>query len=165
MAERGITLVFGGGKVGLMGVLADACLAAGGTVHGVIPRALRKKEISHEGVTRLHVVATMHERKALMADLSDGFICLPGGYGTFEEFCEIITWAQLGIHQKPCGILNVEGYFDPLIALFDHGVAEGFVRPQHRRMVLTETDPQRLLARMARYTPPELPKWIEEEEV
>lgn len=165
LSEQGIRLVFGGGKVGLMGVVADACLAAGGEVIGVIPRALRKKEISHETVTKLHVVGTMHERKALMAELSDGFLCLPGGYGTFEEFCEVITWGQLGIHAKPCGLLNVNRYYDPLLAQFDHGVSEGFIRPLHRQMVLSHTNPDELLAQMRAYTPVEFSKWVDESEI
>ncbi len=161
LAERGLRMVYGGGRVGLMGEAADAALAAGGEVVGVIPEDLRKKEIAHAGLTELHVVGSMHERKALMADLSDGFIALPGGYGTLEEFAEVLSWAQLSIHEKPCGLLNVNGFYDPLATFFDTAVEEGFVRPDHRSLVLMEKDPQRLLDRMAGYTPPEAKKWIE----
>ena len=126
LAERKIELVYGGGNIGLMGVLADAALEASGRVIGVIPESLMAKEVGHQGLTELRVVGSMHERKALMADLAEGFIALPGGYGTFEEFCEVVTWSQLGLHAKPCGVLNVEKYYDPLLALFDHAVKEGF---------------------------------------
>jgi hypothetical protein len=153
--------VYGGGNVGLMGELADAALAAGGEVIGVIPEALVAWEVAHAGLTELRVVGSMHERKAVMAELADGFLSLPGGYGTFEEFCEILTWAQLGLHAKPCGLLNVEGYFNALLALFDHSVRERFVRPEHRAMVLEERDPARLLDRMAAYRAPVREKWIE----
>lgn len=133
--ERGLGIVYGGGRVGLMGVIADAALAAGGEVIGVIPEALATKEVAHGGVTQLHVVSTMHERKALMADLSDAFIALPGGFGTMDEFCEILTWAQLRIHSKPVGLLNVNGYYDELLALFDKMVREGFVTDTNRGLV------------------------------
>lgn len=165
LAERGIGLVYGGGRVGLMGEVADAALAAGGEAVGVIPKALLEKEIGHDGLTRLHVVGTMHERKTLMADLSDGFLTLPGGYGTLEEFCEVLSWAQLSIHEKPCALLNVGGYFDPLSAFLDAAVAEGFVRPEHRGFVLEDDDPGRLLDAMARYEPPRAKKWVGPEEV
>ena len=135
LAKRGIGIVTGGGHVGLMGVVADAALAAGGTVTGVIPQSLADREVAHLGLTELHVVATMHERKALMADLSDAFIALPGGYGTLDEFCEIVTWAQLGIHAKPIGLLNVDGYYDELIALIDKAVREAFIPPENRALV------------------------------
>jgi uncharacterized protein (TIGR00730 family) len=135
LARRGIGIVYGGGRIGMMGQVADAALAAGGSVIGVIPRDLDEREIGHGGLTELHVVDSMHERKALMAHLSDAFLALPGGFGTLEEFCEAVTWTQLGIHDKPCGLLNVEGYFDPLIAMFDHCVATGFVSPQTRAIV------------------------------
>lgn len=164
IARRGLRLVYGGGNVGLMGVVADAALGAGGEVVGVIPRTLMARELGHGGVTELHVVGTMHERKALMADLSDGFLALPGGYGTLEEFCEILTWAQLGIHRKPCGLLDVDGYWSPLCALFDHAVDEGFLHPDHRALVIEEGDPERLLERMERFVPPATPKWAEPEE-
>jgi uncharacterized protein (TIGR00730 family) len=160
MAERGIGLVYGGGHVGLMGIVADTIMAHGGEAIGVIPEALLRREVGHHGLTELHVVGSMHERKQLMADLSDGFIAMPGGYGTFEEFCEVITWSQLGIHPKACGLLNVLGYYDALLAMFDHGVAEGFIHPQHRAMVLRETDPARLVESMHAFVPPRAEKWI-----
>lgn len=145
LAGRGIELVYGGGNVGLMGVIADACLAAGGTVIGVIPEALIGKEVAgrvvdHRGLTRLEVVASMHIRKARMAELADGFIALPGGFGTFEEFCEILTWGQLGFHVKPMGLLNINGFYDPLLALFERAVAEGFLRDENRAMALAAGD-------------------------
>jgi hypothetical protein len=164
LARRQIGLVYGGGRVGLMGVLADTVLAAGGEVVGVIPEAMVPKELAHEGLTGLHIVGSMHERKACMAELADAFVALPGGYGTFEEFCEIVTWAQLGLHRKPCGLLNVDGYYDRLLALFDHAVAEQFVRPAHRSLVLEERDPERLLLRLAAYRAPALEQWIGREE-
>jgi uncharacterized protein (TIGR00730 family) len=160
LAERGIGLVYGGGRVGLMGVVADAVLQAGGEAVGVIPDALMRREVGHGALTELHVVASMHERKALMADLSDGFMALPGGFGTFEEFCEVLTWSQLGIHPKPCGLLNTAGYYAPLLAMFDHAVAESFVRPQHRALVLEDTDPGRLLERLGAFVAPPTEKWI-----
>lgn len=135
LAAAGIELVYGGGHVGLMGAVADAVLAAGGTAIGVIPRTLAEREVAHTGLTQLHVVETMHERKALMADLSDGFVALPGGFGTFEEFCEILTWVQLRIIDKPCYLLDVAGYYDPLIAMFDRAVSEGFVNAANRSIV------------------------------
>ncbi|HEY0017713.1 MAG TPA: TIGR00730 family Rossman fold protein [Longimicrobium sp.] len=161
LAGQGMGLVYGGGRVGLMGIVADAVMQAGGEAVGVIPEALMRREVGHAALTELHVVGSMHERKALMADLSDGFVAMPGGYGTFEEFCEVITWSQLGIHPKPCALLNVAGYYDALLAMFDHGVAEGFIRPQHRAMVLTEADPDRLLERMRGFVPPDAEKWIQ----
>jgi hypothetical protein len=161
LAGQGMGLVYGGGRVGLMGIVADAVMQAGGEAVGVIPEALMRREVGHAALTELHVVGSMHERKALMADLSDGFVAMPGGYGTFEEFCEVITWSQLGIHPKPCALLNVAGYYDALLAMFDHGVAEGFIRPQHRAMVLTEPDPERLLERMRGFVPPDAEKWIQ----
>ena len=160
IARRGLGLVYGGGRVGLMGAVADAALEEGGEVVGVITEALLSREIAHAGLTKLHVVGSMHERKMLMADLSDGFVTLPGGYGTLEEFFEVLSWAQLSIHEKPCGLLNVNGFWDPLSALFDHTVTEGFVNPDHRSLVLTEGDPSALLERMERYTPPQTRKWI-----
>jgi hypothetical protein len=161
LALRKVGLVYGGGNVGLMGIVADAALAAGGEVIGVIPKALVAKEIAHASLTDLRVVGSMHERKALMAELSDAFVMLPGGFGTFEEFCEVLTWAQLGLHQKACGLLNIEGYYNHLIALFDHAVAEQFVRPQHRSLVLEEQEPLRLLDLLARYQPLLIDKWID----
>ena len=168
LASRGIELVYGGGNVGLMGALADACLAAGGTVIGVIPEALLGKEVAgrhvdHRALTRMEVVDSMHTRKARMAELADGFIALPGGFGTFEEFCEILTWGQLGFHVKPMGLLNVAGFYDPLLALFDHAVHEGFLRPQNRTMALADTDSGRLLDAMATYRPEPVSKWLKEE--
>ncbi len=164
LAERGIGLVYGGGRVGLMGEVADAVLAAGGEVTGVIPRGLMEREVGHRGLTTLHVTGTMHERKALMVDLSDGFVALPGGYGTLDELCEALTWSQLGIHARPCGILNVGGYFDALLALFDHAVREGFVREAHRGLVLEASEPAALLDVMARFQPPTTEKWIRDGE-
>ena len=163
LAERRLTLVYGGGDVGLMGVLADAALAAGGEVIGVIPEALVALEVAHTGLPDLRVVASMHERKALMADLADAFIALPGGLGTLEEFCEIATWAQLGLHGKPCGLVNTDHYFAHLIAFLDHAVAERFLRPEHRAMVLVEEDPERLLDRLEHSCGPALEKWVDRE--
>lgn len=162
LVQEGIGLVYGGASVGVMGQIADAVLASGGEAIGVLPQALFLKEIAHHGLTDLRVVASMHERKALMAELADGFIALPGGMGTLEEFCEVVTWAQLGMHQKPCGLLNVERYYDPLAAFFDHAVAHGFVRPEHRAMILVEEDGAAMLAGMRAYVAPALPKWIAE---
>lgn len=164
LARQGMELVFGGGHVGLMGSIADAVLRQGGKVIGVIPEALVARELAHRGVQDLRVVSSMHERKALMADLAEGFIALPGGFGTFEEFCEILTWGQLGLHRKPCGILNVDGYYRALLELFDHGTAEGFIPAPHRDWVLEETDASRLLERMRAFVPPTVPKWISRKE-
>jgi uncharacterized protein (TIGR00730 family) len=164
LLERGLGLVYGGGNVGLMGAVADTVLAGGGEVIGIIPQALMAREVGHTALTRLHVVETMHERKAMMADLSDAFVALPGGFGTFEEFCEVLTWSQLGFHPKPCGLLNVEGYYAPLLALFDQATAEGFVPPPNRALVIEETDPARLLDRFAAFTPPTTGKWIRSDE-
>jgi uncharacterized protein (TIGR00730 family) len=161
LAERGIGVVFGGGAIGLMGVLADAALSKGGEVIGVIPESLVRREIGHRGVTKLHVVETMHQRKALMADLSDAFIALPGGYGTLEELCEAITWSQLGIQQKPCGLLNIEKYWDGLLAVLDHAVDEEFVRPENSQLVLVAQTPERILERLSEWTPPgHIEKWL-----
>lgn len=165
LAEAGIELVYGGGHVGLMGVVANAALAAGGEVVGVMPRALVEREISHTGLTQLHVVSSMHERKAMMSDLSEGFIALPGGTGTLEEFFEVLTWAQLGEHEKPCGLLDVAGYYAPLLDLFDHMVERGFLSTKHRAMVLVETKPEALLERFERYQPPDTAKWIDRSEM
>jgi uncharacterized protein (TIGR00730 family) len=163
MAERGIGLVFGGGCVGLMGVVADAALAKGGEAIGVIPQSLVRREIGHRGVTKLHVVETMHQRKALMADLSDAFIALPGGYGTLEEICETITWSQLGIQQKPCGLLNIENYWDGMLQFLDHAVREDFVRPENRELVLVASTPEQMLEGLAAWTPPaHIEKWLDE---
>jgi uncharacterized protein (TIGR00730 family) len=164
LASAGVTLVFGGGRVGLMGILADSVLAAGGQAIGVIPRSLVEKEIAHASLTKLHVVESMHERKALMADLADAFVLLPGGFGSWEEFCEIVTWLQLGIHRKPCAILNVAGYYDGLLGLADHALAEGFLRPAHREMLIVENDPQGLLSRLGSAVIPSEVKWVGERE-
>jgi uncharacterized protein (TIGR00730 family) len=160
MVRRGIGLVFGGGAVGLMGVVADAVLAAGGHAIGVIPHALVARELAHRALPDLRVVNSMHERKATMASLSDAFIAMPGGFGTFEEFCEVVTWTQLGVHRKSCGLLNVAGFYDPLITQFDRGVAEGFIRIGNRRIVLAHADPAALLDALGQV--PALPEapWI-----
>jgi uncharacterized protein (TIGR00730 family) len=160
LAERGIGVVYGGASVGLMGAVADAALAAGGHVTGVIPRVLEAREIAHPGLSDLRVVASMHERKALMSDLSDGFVALPGGLGTLEELFEVWTWAQLGMHAKPCAVLDVAGYYAPLLAFLDHGVRERFVRAPHRAMLLVDDEPARLLDRLAAYEPPTVRQWI-----
>lgn len=161
LAESGTSLVYGGARVGLMGALADATLSAGGEVVGVIPKGLLDHEIAHERLTELHVVASMHERKSRMADLSDAFIALPGGFGTIEELCEILTWAQLGLHAKPIGILNVGGYFDPLLTFFDNVLAEQFIRAEHRSLLIEGHTPQQLLESFAAYEPPLVKKWID----
>lgn len=148
LARRGLGLVYGGGNVGLMGVLADSMLRAGGEVIGVIPQSLVAREVAHHGVSELRVVETMHQRKALMCELSDAFIALPGGFGTLDEFFEILTWAQLGIHGKPSGLLNVSGFYDPLLAMLDHAVVEQFLRPAHRELVITDTDADSLVQRL-----------------
>src|SRR5215470_4174601 len=157
MLARGLGLVYGGASVGLMGVLADAVLAGGGEVIGVIPRGLFRREVAHEGLTELHEVASMHERKALMADLADGFIALPGGFGTFDELFEIITWAQLGLHNKPIGLLNVADYFAPLLAFVAHATAEGFIPPIHTRLLLHADNAAALLDSFAANGPPVKP--------
>jgi len=163
LVRRNIGLVYGGGNVGLMGVLADSTLQAGGHVIGVIPEAFMAKEVGHRGLPDLRVVRTMHERKALMVDLADGFIALPGGMGTFEEFFEVLTWAQLGLHSKPCALLNVAGFFDPLLRLLDHSVTERFIREKHRALVVVDPDIGALLNRMAQHRPPREHKWIDKE--
>lgn len=159
LVAEGIGLVYGGAAKGLMGILADRVLAGGGDVHGVIPKALEGKEIAHEGLTKLHIVDSMHERKSLMALLSDGFMALPGGYGTIEEIIEVLTWGQLQFHAKPCGLLNVDGYFDHLLAFFDHSQKHGFLKPLHRQMLLVADSPALLLERFGRYQPPAGDKW------
>jgi uncharacterized protein (TIGR00730 family) len=161
LAAQGIGIVYGGGKVGLMGALADAALEAGGDIIGVIPQSLVEKELAHPGLSDLRVVGSMHQRKALMAELADAFIALPGGYGTFEEFCEVLTWTQLGLHRKPCGILNVEGYYDRLLELFDHAQSEQFLKPVHRHMVLSESSPESLVKSLLEYNLPFVDKWID----
>lgn len=160
LAGAGVGIVYGGASVGLMGVLADAALEAGGEVVGVIPQALLDKEIGHIGLTQLRVVGSMHERKAVMAELSDGFVALPGGAGTLEELFEVWTWAQLGHHRKPCALLNVAGYYDALMAFLDHTVAEAFVKPVHRGMLIVEPDVGALLAAIEAYEAPVVDKWI-----
>jgi uncharacterized protein (TIGR00730 family) len=164
LVERKLRLVYGGAKVGIMGVLADTVLELGGEAVGVIPEALLKKEIAHKGLTELHVTGSMHERKTLMAELSDGFIALPGGIGTLEELFEIWTWAQLGFHRKPCGLVNVAGYFDGLITFMDHAVAERYVKSAQRSMLMVETAPAALLDRFSTYRPPTVAKVIGKEE-
>jgi len=161
LGERRIGVVYGGACVGLMGVMADAALATGTEVTGVNPSALVAKEIAHRGLTDLRIVASMHERKALMADLSDAFIALPGGWGTLEEFFEVLTWGQLGLHRKPCGLLNVRGYFDRLLSFLDHTVDEGFVRREFRSMIAVSPSPAALLDKLASHQPPTVEKWID----
>jgi hypothetical protein len=153
LVARGIGLVYGGGHVGLMGVLADAVLAAGGEAHGVITRTLAEREVAHERLTSLQVVETMHERKARMSERADAFVMLPGGYGTLDEFFEAVTWTQLGIHTKACGVLNVDGFYDALAALLGHAAHEGFIRPAHRGLVIVEPDPDALLDALERWVP------------
>ena len=161
LARRGLTVVYGGSNVGLMGALADAALDAGGRVIGIIPEALRQKEVAHLGLSELHVVASMHERKARMAELSDGFIALPGGLGTLEELCEVLTWAQLGFHAKPCGLLDVDGYYAALGAFLDNAMDQGFIVPAHRAMLLAAPDPAALLDRFTTYVAPVVSKWLD----
>ena len=164
VAKHGLDLVYGGGNVGLMGVVADAALAEGGKVIGVIPQALVEKELAHRGLTELRIVQSMHERKALMAELANAFIALPGGYGTLEEFCEILTWSQLGLHRKPCGLLNVVGFYDPLLAQIDLAVKARFIRPEHRGLFLVEQEPEQLLRSLLRFQPAARDKWISKDE-
>ena len=165
IARRGLRLVYGGASVGLMGAVADAALAAGGHVIGIMPKALVDKEIAHAGLSELHVVASMHERKQMMADLSDGFIALPGGVGTMEELFEVWTWAQLGHHAKPCGLLDVAGFYELLEAFLDHQVTEGFVRAEHREILKVEANPDSLLDAFETYEAPRVAKWIERSDV
>lgn len=160
LAERQIGLVYGGARVGLMGVVADAMLASGGQVVGVIPEALVAKEVAHQGLSELRVVGSMHERKAVMAELSDGFIALPGGWGTLEEFFEVLTWGQLGLHRKPCGLLNSRGYFDGLLSFVEHSIQEGFVRREYRTMISVATSAGELIDLLAAYEPTAVEKWI-----
>lgn len=163
IASSGRRLVYGGGAVGLMEVVADAALEAGGEVIGVIPRSLDEREIGHRGLTELRVVESMHERKMTMAELSDAFVALPGGVGTLEELVEVLTWTQLGLHDKPCSLLDVEGYYRPLLRFLDHAVAEGFLRAEHRGLLIAGDDPGELLERLAAWEAPALPKWIDRE--
>ena len=164
LAKANIRLVFGGGHVGLMGVVSNAAIEAGGEAIGVIPKFLVERELAHTGLTDLRIVGSMHERKAMMSDLSEGFITLPGGTGTLEEFFEILTWAQLGEHEKPCGLLNVAGYYDPLLTVFDQMVNRGFLSEPNRDLVLVESEPERLLQRLESYQPPKTAKWIDRSE-
>ena len=161
LVDRDIELVYGGASKGIMGVIADRVLELGGGVHGVIPQQLVDKEIAHRDLTKLHVVGSMHERKMLMAALSDGFVALPGGFGTLEEIIEIVTWGQLRFHDKPCGLFNVDGYFDTLLGFLDHAEAEGFVRDVNRRMLLADDSVNGLLAQFDRYEAPNVDKWID----
>jgi uncharacterized protein (TIGR00730 family) len=163
LVRRNIGLVYGGGNVGLMGIIADAVLKAGGEAQGVIPEHLMAREVGHNGLTKLHVVRSMHERKALMTDLSDAFIALPGGFGTLEEFCEIVTWSQLGLHAKPCGILNVHGYYSRLLAMFDHAVQERFLKPENRALVLARDSVAELLQALEEWHPVRVEKWLDRE--
>jgi uncharacterized protein (TIGR00730 family) len=163
-AQNNIRLIYGGGNVGLMGIIADEVMRAGGEVVGIIPDSLDKKEVGHRGITELRVVDSMHERKAQMAELADGFIAMPGGIGTFEEFFEILTWAQLGFHEKPCAVLNIAGYYDGLLALCDNAVSEGFLRPAHRQLILEDSNPEFLLEKMRNLKPVPVEKWIDKEE-
>ncbi len=159
IAARGLTLVYGGGNVGLMGIVAEAALAAGGRVHGVITEALLGAEVGHRGITELEVVATMHERKARMADLADGFVALPGGYGTYEELFEVLTWTQLGIHHKPVVVVNVAGFWDPLLAQANHAMAAGFMKPAHQAVLRSAGSATEALELLVTPLPPPIPKW------
>lgn len=164
-AKQNITLVFGGGSVGLMGIIADEVLACGGKVVGVIPGALATKEIAHANLTEMHVVNSMHERKQLMSDRADAFVAMPGGMGTYEELCEVLTWIQLGIHAKPCGLLNVRGFYDHFTRFLDHAVEERFLRPEHRDILVTDTEPGALLDRLRQWQPPRVEKWMDRREI
>ena len=163
LAERRIRLVYGGGNVGLMGIIADEVMKCGGEVLGIIPESLDQREVGHRRITELMVVGSMHERKALMAEFAEGFIAMPGGIGTFEEFFEILTWAQLGFHRKPCGLLNVKNYYDDLLKLCDNAVTQGFLRSEHRQLILEDSDSVSLLEKMADFKPLNLEKWIDKE--
>ena len=163
LARRNIGLVYGGGNVGLMGIIADSVLRAGGETQGVIPEHQMAREVGHRGLTKLHVVRSMHERKALMADLSDAFVVQPGGFGTLEEFCEVVTWTQLGLHAKPCGVLNVLGYYSPLLAMFDHAVEERFLKPENRALVTARESPADLLQALEEWSPVQVEKWLSRE--
>lgn len=163
LAKRGLGVVYGGAAVGLMGRIADVALANGAEVIGVLPRALSEKELAHPGLTELHIVESMHERKAMMAQLSDGFIAMPGGIGTFEEICEVFTWSQLGFHEKPCGLLNVGGYYDCFLEMLDNAVTQGFLKEAHRSILFSSPQPETLLEAFEGYVPPRTNKWIERE--
>ncbi len=160
LVRHNLELVYGGASKGTMGILADAVLELDGKVHGVIPKVLEDKEIAHQGLTELHIVDSMHERKTKMATLADGFIALPGGFGTLEELIEILTWGQLRFHDKPCGVINVRGYFDQLLAYLDHAETEGFLRPENRRMLLCAADAAGLIRQFEEYTAPQVEKWL-----
>ncbi len=164
IARRGMRLIYGAGNIGLMGVIADAVLDAGGEVVGVIPQALLEKEVAHQSLTELIVVETMHQRKAKMADLADAFVAMPGGFGTFEEFCEVLTWNQLGVHNKPCGLLNTAGYYDLLLGLFQRAEDDRFLRAEHHQMVLTADSVSDLFERLANWQPTPQNKWIDRDE-
>lgn len=159
LVRHELELVYGGASVGIMGVIADRVIEQGGRVHGVIPKSLQVKEIAHAGLTELHVVSSMHERKTMMAALSDGFIAMPGGFGTLEEIIEVVTWGQLQFHDKPCGLLNVSGYFDSLLAFLDHAQAEGFLRVENRKMLLSDMGPVGLIQAFEKYSAPRVSKW------
>ena len=161
LVERGHEVVYGAGNIGLMGELADSVLEAGGRIIGVIPEGLVRREVAHNGLSELHVVESMHERKALMAELADAFVALPGGLGTLEELLETVTWAQLGLHGKPCGVLNVGDFFTGLTRFLDHAVEERFIKPEHRAMLIVDDEMDRLLDRLATYSPPETEKWLD----
>ena len=165
LVSRNIKLVYGGADIGLMGVVANQVLKLGGEVIGVIPKALALKEVAHKHLTQLHITESMHERKMMMAELSDGFIALPGGIGTLEELFEIWTWAQLGFHNKPCGLLNINGYYDSLIGFLDHVLAEQFVKKEHHALLLVETNPNTLLDRYSNYQPPAIRHWVSKDEI
>lgn len=165
LAEKQIDIIFGGGKIGLMGTVADACLQHGGKVTGVIPKFLLTKEVAHDGLTQMHVVTTMHERKMMMHDLGEAFIALPGGFGTMEELFEMLTWAQLGLHPKPIAILNSGGYFNHLIQFIHHMYHQGFISDTHRDLVLVHEQPEILLSMMERYVAPDVPQWFNKEEI
>ena len=164
LLQRGIGLVYGGGGVGMMGRISETVKSGGGEIIGIIPDALLAREVGRNDIGELRIVRSMHERKAIMVEISDGFIAIPGGFGTFEEFCEIVTWAQLGLHAKPVGLLNVDSYFDPLIAQFDRAVTEEFAYPENRALILHETNPDRLLDLMEAYNPPKVEQWIDPDE-
>ncbi len=164
LAQRGLGLVYGGGRVGLMGAVADGTIAGGGKVTGVIPQSLVDRELAHVGLSELHVVASMHQRKALMAEIADAFVAMPGGFGTLDELFEIITWAQLGFHNKPIALLNIGGYFDPLLTFIDHMATEGFIKPNDQKALLVKNEVDTLLDALLTYQPPQLEKWIKKSE-
>ena len=164
IAARGLGLVYGGGDIGLMGELANAVLDRGGEVIGVIPRALVRREVAHHGLTDLRIVGSMHDRKALMADLADAFVALPGGLGTIEELCEVLTWAQLGIHDKPCGLLDVGGYWRPFLAFLDRVADAGFMSPENRQLLLVDDDPERLIDALQRFRTTARERWLDDEQ-